>query len=61
MVDEGLVEVREGAGDDSSGGPKRRYYKRTSFGREVARLESERMRALLDIAHNQRILKRVTK
>lgn len=61
MVDEGLVEVREGGGDDSSGGPKRRYYKRTNFGREVARLESERMRALLDIAHNQRILKRVTK
>ena len=61
MVDEGLVEVREGQDDDSSGGPKRRYYKRTSFGREVARLESERLRALLDIAHTQKILKRATR
>ena len=61
MVDEGLVEVRESADDDSSGGPKRRYYKRTTFGREVARLESERLRALLDIAHTQKILKRVAR
>ena len=61
MVDEGLVEVRESADDEASGGPKRRYYKRTSFGREVARLESERLRTLLDIAQTQRILKRATK
>jgi len=40
---------------------ERRYYKRTSFGREVARLESERLRALLDIAHTQKILKRVAR
>ena len=61
MVDEGLVEVRESGDDESSGGPKRRYYKRTSFGREVARLESERLRALLDIAHTQKILKRAAR
>ena len=61
MVDEGLVEVRESADDETSGGPKRRYYKRTNFGREVARVESERLRALLDIAHTQKILKRATK
>lgn len=61
MVDEGLVELREGPNDDPSGGPKRRYYRRTTFGREVARAESERMRALLDIAHTQKILKRGTR
>jgi DNA-binding PadR family transcriptional regulator len=54
MVDEGLVEEREGA--DPSGGPPRRYYRRTSFGRAVARAESERLRALLDIARAQKIL-----
>lgn len=56
MVDEGLVELRESAEDESSGGPKRRYYRRTEFGKAVVRAESERMRALLDIADAQHIL-----
>jgi len=56
MIDEGLVEAREGPDDDPSGGPKRRYYRRTRFGRAVARAESERLRALLDIAQAQKIL-----
>jgi DNA-binding PadR family transcriptional regulator len=55
MVDEGLVEERDGPGD-ASGGPARRYYRRTSFGRAVARAESERLRALLDVARAQNIL-----
>lgn len=55
MVDEGLVEEREAA-DVVSGGPPRRYYRRTRFGRAVARAESERLRALLDIALAQKIL-----
>ena len=55
MVDEGLVQEREGP-DDPSGGPARRYYRRTRFGRAVARAESERLRALLDIARAQKIL-----
>src|SRR4029453_7717865 len=50
MVDEGLVEESEPRGDDPSGGPPRRYYKRTAFGRAVARAESERLRALLAVA-----------
>ena len=58
MVDEGLVEVREGPDDDPSGGPRRRYYRRTPFGRAVARAESERLRALLDVARAQKILPR---
>ena len=52
MVDEGLVEERDGP-DDPSGGPARRYYRRSRFGRTVARAESERLRALLDIARAQ--------
>jgi DNA-binding PadR family transcriptional regulator len=54
MVDEGLVEERDGG--DASGGPPRRYYRRTSFGRAVARAESERLRGLLDIARAQNIV-----
>ena len=56
MVDEGLVEESEPRADEASGGPARRYYKRTAFGRAVARAESERLRALLDVARSQRIL-----
>jgi DNA-binding PadR family transcriptional regulator len=56
MVDEGLVETQDAPDDDSSGGPARRYYRRTSFGRAVARAESERLRALLDIAVAQKII-----
>jgi DNA-binding PadR family transcriptional regulator len=55
MVDEGLVEESEPRQDEASGGPPRRYYKRTSFGRAVARAESERLRALLDVARAQNI------
>lgn len=50
MADDGLVEVEDAADDDPSGGPRRRYYRRTRFGGAVARAESERLRALLDIA-----------
>jgi DNA-binding PadR family transcriptional regulator len=56
MVDEGLVEESEPRHDDASGGPARRYYRRTRFGRAVARAESERLRALLDVARAQKIL-----
>ena len=52
MVDEGLV-TDSAPKDDASGGPARRYYQRTTFGRAVARAESERLRALLDVARAQ--------
>lgn len=61
MVDDGMIETREGPADDSSGGPKRRYYRRTEFGRAVARAESERLRALLEIAQAQNIFSGDTK
>jgi DNA-binding PadR family transcriptional regulator len=56
MVDEKLVEESAPRDDGSSGGPPRRYYKRTAFGRAVARAESERLRALLAVARAQNIL-----
>lgn len=56
MVDDKLVETRQGPADEVSGGPKRRYYRRTEFGRAVARAESERLRALLNIAQAQDIV-----
>ena len=56
MVDEGLVDEHEPPEGDYSGGPKRRYYKRTELGREVAGAESERLRVLLSIAAEQDIL-----
>ncbi len=58
MVDEGLVEAEEAPEDDHSGGPRRRYYRRTRFGRAVARAESERLRALLDIAVARNVIPR---
>ncbi len=56
MVDERLVEEQDPPEDDYSGGPKRRYYKRTDLGRQVAGAESERLRVLLSIAAEQDIL-----
>jgi DNA-binding PadR family transcriptional regulator len=56
MVEEGLVEAHAAPDGDASGGPARRYYQRTAYGRAVARAESERLRALLDIAVAQKIV-----
>jgi DNA-binding PadR family transcriptional regulator len=57
MVSEGLVEELDTPVDDWSGGPKRRYYRRTEFGRAVAAAESERLKTLLDIAESQDLLR----
>ena len=56
MVDERLVEELDAPDDANSGGPKRRYYRRTDLGRSAARAESERLRALLDMAMAQDML-----
>jgi DNA-binding PadR family transcriptional regulator len=56
MVEDKLVEESAPRADEASGGPPRRYYKRTAFGRAVARAESERLRALLDVAVGQKII-----
>jgi DNA-binding PadR family transcriptional regulator len=56
MVSEGLVEELDAPENASSGGPKRRYYRRTDLGRLVAAAESERLKALLVIAEAQDLL-----
>lgn len=54
MVDEGLLEETDRPPDaDPSGGPRRRYYRVTGYGRAVARAESERLGRLLDVARAQ--------
>jgi len=56
MTQDGLLEEIDAAEADASGGPKRRYYRRTGLGTAVARAESERMRALVDLALAEKIL-----
>lgn len=50
MVRDGLVAELNHAGDEASGGPPRRYYRRTEMGLAVAREESERIQVLLEVA-----------
>jgi DNA-binding PadR family transcriptional regulator len=56
MVEEGLIEELDPPAGESSGGPQRRYYRSTDFGKAVARAESERLRVLLDVARSEKIL-----
>ena len=56
MVEGGLVEELEAPEDESSGGPQRRYYRTTEFGKAVAKAESERLRVLLEVARTEKIL-----
>ncbi len=56
MVAEGLVEELDPPTDDSSGGPKRRYYRCTKLGRAVAAAESERLQGLLRIAREHKLI-----
>lgn len=53
MTESGMVEEVEGPSEESSGGPPRRYYRATPFGRAVARAESARLERLLTIARSQ--------
>ena len=56
MVDDGLLKELDPGEAETSGGPKRRYYRRTKLGTAVARAESERMRALVELAQSENIL-----
>jgi len=46
MVEDGLLEQAEPPGEESSGGPPRRYYRITDLGRKVARAEGLRITRL---------------
>ena len=46
MVQDGLLEAADAPEDGASGGPKRRYYRITGYGRKVARAEGLRITRL---------------
>ena len=48
LLKQGLVEEVPAPSDDDDG--RRRYYRATEFGREVARAETDRLRGLLSLA-----------
>ena len=54
MLDAGFIEETESrrAGDD----PRRRYYRLTKYGRDVARAEARRHERLIDMARGKRLL-----
>lgn len=54
MVDAGLIE-EPAEPPTASADKRRRYYRVTSFGREVARAESERIDRLLAVARRERL------
>lgn len=55
MVELGLLEPARAPQGATSGGPKRRYYRSTSFGRSVACAESARMTRLVRLARGRRL------
>lgn len=56
MVEAGLLEETEHAERGASGGPRRRYYRRTELGTAVARAEAERLRGLVELARFEKLL-----
>jgi len=56
MVAQGLIGEVPPPEGEGSGGPRRRYYRATDFGRQVAAAELERMKALLDVARASHLL-----
>lgn len=56
LATDGLVSELDPPEGEESGGPKRRYYRRTDLGRDVVRAESERLRVLLNIASEQDLI-----
>lgn len=57
LREQGLLEEAE-AEVDPDGDERRRYYRLTGFGREVAILEAKRLERLLDAARRKRLLPR---
>lgn len=55
MVNAGLIEEVDPSPAQTSGGPPRRYYRATVYGKEVARAESERMERLLAVARARKL------
>ena len=56
MIEDGLIEEASAPTGAASSGPSRRYYRRTPFGKAVARAETERMRHLVKLAQSEKLL-----
>lgn len=56
MVQKGLLEEAMGPASDSSGGPKRKYYRIMDLGREVARAEGIRITRLQQMVAGSALL-----
>jgi DNA-binding PadR family transcriptional regulator len=56
MLDRGLIAETDEVPDEHEHDERRRYYRVTSLGRAVARAEAERMRQLLEVADEKRLL-----
>lgn len=57
MLEEGLIEEVSGNSDQETGHERRRYYRLTSSGRKLARVEAERLAELLRVARVKKILR----
>ena len=56
MVQDGLLEEADPPQTETSGGPRRRYYRITAFGRRVARAEGLRIRRLQQMVAESSLL-----
>ena len=56
MVDAGLIEEAAPAGRKAAEGERRRYYRLTRIGRQVAKAEARRLAALVAVARDKALL-----
>jgi DNA-binding PadR family transcriptional regulator len=57
MLEDGLIEEAPAPAGVASGGPSRRYYRRTPFGRAVATAEAERLQRLVRLARSEKLVR----
>ena len=57
ILEEGLIEEVDGGSDQEAGSERRRYYRLTSSGHKLARIEAERLADLLRVARVKKIFR----
>ena len=58
MLERGLIEEADERADPDAGGERRRYYRITTFGRDVAEAESRRLEQAVELARSRAFLGR---
>jgi len=58
MLERGLIEEADERPDPESGGERRRYYRITPFGREVAQAEARRLEQAVELARSREFLRK---